>query len=885
MSDDDRTQFMPPRREASPPPPAPAPPPQAQPPVQAPSQQAQQPTQASQPGDLTEVQAPRPLESTPEGDNLVAEFITLLQPVGSNRQKRPISEVARPSAATEMATQIAGNKPRAEAQSRILKGRFVIEEILGAGGMGVVYKAKDLLKVEAQDREPYVAIKVLGEAFKEHPEAFISLQRESRKTQKIAHPNIVNVHDFDRDGETVFMTMEFLDGKPLDKLITQYKATGLLPEDAHRILRDITAALIHAHRHKIIHSDFKPGNIFVIKNSTAKVLDFGIARAAAIADMSASANEEDHTLFDAGSLGALTPAYASLEMLKGETPDARDDIYALGCIAYEMFTGQHPFNRKPATEALSAQLKPKKIPFLNKRQWRAIELALAFHRSDRIPTVEEFWQLFSYKNTQKNAVAWILFSALLGAGGAAYYFWPQPQQGPDVLSIEKRLRQELSEKAIKKLLAEPTFTPGWQEQLWSEMAEAKQLVGEQNTWWQGLRQKIIELYLPKIEEALKKETLSEAQALFKSYERYGPDQQQALDLQSKIAALAAKIQEAEQKRLADAQARAQQTAQQLAQQAQNPLAPAPSAPSKPSNDASDNYKLALDTVTNQLSCANTPDMRDLEISVGKLKSINAQTYAKDEAKIVAALAGCVKKISEASVPRAEELKKLALRLFPANALLSGLQFAARDNCPPSLAGLGGTGARGSCKDSLSDGSRTPSLVVVPGGGELKAFAIGKYETTVDEFNAYCRSSGRCSPIGGDGSLPATQISLSQAQGYAEWLSKKTGKSYRLPTRAEWVYAARAGTEQTDPNRNCSLNSRGIQKGDALVGASVGGANRWGLVNHIGNAREWATSGGSVAALGGSRETAMDQCTASSATPHDGKADNLTGFRVVREISQ
>ena len=157
------------------------------------------------------------------------------------------------------------------------------------------------------------------------------------------------------------MTMEFLDGKPLDKLITQYKATGLLPEDAHKILRDIAAALIHAHRHKIIHSDFKPGNIFVLKNSTAKVLDFGIARAAAIADISASANEEDHTLFDAGSLGALTPAYASLEMLKGETPDARDDIYALGCIAYEMFTGQHPFNRKPATEALSLQLKPKKL--------------------------------------------------------------------------------------------------------------------------------------------------------------------------------------------------------------------------------------------------------------------------------------------------------------------------------------------------------------------------------------------------------------------------------------------------------------------------------------------------------------------------------------------
>ncbi|HEY6527568.1 MAG TPA: bifunctional serine/threonine-protein kinase/formylglycine-generating enzyme family protein [Cellvibrionaceae bacterium] len=858
MSDDDRTQFMPPRREVPPNPPSvPATPPTPPPPA-------------------------RPLESTPEGENLVAEFVTLLQPVGASRQKRPISEVARPAqASTEMATQISGSKPRAEAQSRILKGRFVIEEILGAGGMGVVYKAKDLLKVEAQDREPYVAIKVLGEAFKEHPEAFISLQRESRKTQKIAHPNIVNVHDFDRDGETVFMTMEFLDGKPLDKLISQYKATGLLPEDAHRILRDISAALIHAHRHKIIHSDFKPGNIFVIKNSTAKVLDFGIARAAAIADLSAHTGEEDHTLFDAGSLGALTPAYASLEMLKGETPDARDDIYALGCIAYEMFTGQHPFNRKPATEAITLQLKPKRIATLNKRQWRAIELALAFHRSDRIASVEEFWQLFSYKNTQKNALAWILFCALLAAGGAAYYFWPQPQQGPDVLSIEKRLRQELSEKAIKKLLAEPTFSAGWQEQLWSEMSEGKQLVGEQNTWWQGLRQKIIGMYGPKIEEALKKDALSDAQALFKNYERYGPDQQQALDFQSKIAALAAKIQEAEQKRLAEAQQRAQQQAQQVTQ---NPVTTTTTAQPKTTPEPDDHYKVALDTVTNQLACASTPDIRDLEISVGKLKSINAQNYAKDEPKIIAALAGCVKKISESSVPRAEELKKMSLRLFPANALLSSLQFAAKDNCPLSLAGLGATGGRGSCKDALSDGSRTPNLVVVPASGDVKAFAIGKYEITVDEFNAYCKSSGRCSALSGDGNLPATQISLTQAQGYAEWLSKKTGKIYRLPTRTEWVYAARAGNDQPDPNRNCTLNSRGIQKGDVLVSATVGGANRWGLVNHIGNAREWAMAGGSAAALGGSRETAMDQCTASNASPHDGKADNVTGFRLVREIS-
>lgn len=115
-----------------------------------------------------------------------------------------------------------------------LKDRFVLLEKLGQGGMGVVFKAKDLLKVEAQDKDPYVAIKVLTDAFKKYSGSFIALQREASKAQRLAHPNIATVYDFDRDGNTVFMTMEFLQGKPLNQLIKEISKKPLKLDHADR---------------------------------------------------------------------------------------------------------------------------------------------------------------------------------------------------------------------------------------------------------------------------------------------------------------------------------------------------------------------------------------------------------------------------------------------------------------------------------------------------------------------------------------------------------------------------------------------------------------------------------------------------------------------------
>jgi serine/threonine protein kinase len=273
-------------------------------------------------------------------------------------------------------------------QKIVLNNRFVLESTLGAGGMGTVYKAQDLRKVEASDINTAVAVKVLNDEFKHHPDAFVSLQREASRSHLLSHPNIVTVHDFDRDGDVIFMTMELLNGRPLDSLLRDYSGTGMSIDKAIPIIEDYCSALSFAHQKHFIHSDLKPGNIFVTDEGS-KVLDFGIARISNVAAV------QDH--FDAGDLGALTPAYASLEMLNGEDPHPSDDVYAAALIAYELFSGNHPFNRLPANEVRDKKLKPKRLNELNKRQWQALESALIVDRDKRTQSIDDFWNAFANK--------------------------------------------------------------------------------------------------------------------------------------------------------------------------------------------------------------------------------------------------------------------------------------------------------------------------------------------------------------------------------------------------------------------------------------------------------------------------------------------------------
>lgn len=763
-----------------------------------------------------------------------------------------------------------------ESNDQILKGRFVFEEVLGAGGMGVVYKAKDLLKVEAQDREPYVAIKVLSEEFKAHPEAFIALQRESRKTQRMAHPNIVNVHDFDRDGDTVFMTMEYMEGTPLDRLISQYRSIGLPRDMVWRILEDICAALIYAHEQNVIHSDFKPGNIFVTHSGTAKVFDFGIARAVAKAE-NLEDSVDDKTVFDAGNLGALTPAYASLEMLQGEAPDIRDDIYALGCIAYELFTGEHPFNRVHADEAKRQNKKPKRIAGLSKKQWRTIEHALAFRRSDRIESVEEFWRNLTEKKRHSGRLAiGGLFVSVLTVTGY-FLFAPEP---PPALSedefrseIERNLRIEMKMDAVKLLFESPDFTPAWEAELWSDIQELRRLKGTDDDWLGEMEAKLFQLYLSTAADRAETDRIQEAEALLVNAGRYGEDSEAIDAVRSKIAEAKA----ARERELAAKREREQRQAEERRREAERAQALA---------RQNSEFDQALANLRRQLQCHSNINMSDFSIALGKLKSISAQRYAAEEAAIVNSLSRCIESIGRAFPERAEEAKRQAMTLFSRNGSIAAISIRPRDPCDIAMAGHGAQTRGGTCRDRIPSVQTPPVMVVIPAGANISPFAIGQTEVTIEQINEFCRATKSCEPVNAsDSQLPANNIPIAVANDYLKWLSAQSGYRYRLPSRVEWQHAANAADSRLDPNRNCRLNSRGISKGNALVRVSVGQKNKWGLMNHFGNAQEWVTDrGGKLLAIGGSFETPMEQCRSDYSVPHKGAPDSTTGFRVLRELS-
>src|SRR3954452_3679523 len=230
------------------------------------------------------------------------------------------------------------------ATGRMLAGRYRLLDVVGHGGMAVVHRGHD----DVLDRD--VAIKLLRPAYANDEDFVARFRREARHAAALHHPNIVTIHDrgIDPESGVDYIVMQFVDGPDLDRLLS---AEGRLPlGQALRIGVETARALQMAHEHGIVHRDVKPGNILIDRDGTARVADFGIARAI-------SENNATTT-----GVILASPQYASPEQVLGEPVAPASDIYSLGVVLYDAITGQRPFDGPPPAAVALERLRVRPAP-------------------------------------------------------------------------------------------------------------------------------------------------------------------------------------------------------------------------------------------------------------------------------------------------------------------------------------------------------------------------------------------------------------------------------------------------------------------------------------------------------------------------------------------
>ncbi|HET9033633.1 MAG TPA: protein kinase [Dokdonella sp.] len=290
-----------------------------------------------------------------------------------------------------------------------IRDRFELIEELGRGGMGAVFRARDLRKMEALDPDPFVAIKFITGSLIGFEKAFVALQREAKNAQSLNHPNIVKVFDFDRDDGLVYLTMEVVEGVALHARMRASNANPLTPPERAHLTTGMLAGMSYAHSRDLSHADLKPSNMMVDSEGNLKILDFGIAR-----------RREYDTVFDADDLFALTIDYASLEMLNRQRPTPSDDVYALGCIIYAMHAGAHPFNHVRADLAFQEKMRPSRPKSLTRVEWQALRKALEFKREQRFADAAQFKRAFEAPDWRKiGSIAAAVLSVVLLIGWVA----------------------------------------------------------------------------------------------------------------------------------------------------------------------------------------------------------------------------------------------------------------------------------------------------------------------------------------------------------------------------------------------------------------------------------------------------------------------------------
>lgn len=293
----------------------------------------------------------------------------------------PTEVIDDPAIVAMHLTRVSRDEPSLELRPGVVLGeRYLLGEPVARGGQSIVFRARVLRDDGdgAASGQP-VAIKVLKDA---HPSvaAVARLKREFRQTQALQHAGVANMFDIGCDRGTWFIAMELLEGMSLRTRLNRVATQPLRKPEALQIVAACADVLTRAHRLGFAHGDVKPGNLFLQEDGALKVLDFGAAYDVRPAPVSL-ANEARV------SSPAATRTYASPEVLDGLVAEARDDIFSLACVAYEMLAGRHPYSRMPASEARGRAIEFAPVEGLTPRQNAALRSALEWSRSRRPPSI------------------------------------------------------------------------------------------------------------------------------------------------------------------------------------------------------------------------------------------------------------------------------------------------------------------------------------------------------------------------------------------------------------------------------------------------------------------------------------------------------------------
>lgn len=294
----------------------------------------------------------------------------------------------------------------------ILRHRYQLDSQIGSGGSALVFRATDLHRLNAGSPDPYVAVKVLRPELRAVPGSEARLKGEFVRIEALAHPNITRALDLDRDGNVWFLVLELLEGTSLATRLNRQGSIPLPRREALGIIKACGNALAFAHELGHLHLDFKPGNVFLTQGGEVRILDLGAGQD----EYTTASRHADPVPRQA------TPAYASPEMLAGDTPDVRDDIFSFALLIYELLTGKRPDPLQPGGQIA----RPDSITRL---QWTRLQQALSKRRADRPTSALELGTVFQEPSATRRYLP-LIGAACVVMTGFLYFALNGPDPEP-----------------------------------------------------------------------------------------------------------------------------------------------------------------------------------------------------------------------------------------------------------------------------------------------------------------------------------------------------------------------------------------------------------------------------------------------------------------------